>query len=110
MIKKQKYRKQALKGACSRLRTMGVHYLGAGCKLKENKITITKKKKKRKRKEQGIFLVYKDPLHPDAQSIHTSSCTSRGWVEEALLPTELIRTEWSTTVVSGLGLAFDKLE
>lgn len=49
MIKKQKYRKQALKGACSRLRTMGVHYLGAGCKLKENKITITKKKEKKKK-------------------------------------------------------------
>lgn len=40
----------------------------------------------------------------------TSSWTRRGWLEEALLPTELMRTEWSTKVRSGLGLQFDKLE
>lgn len=40
-----------------------------------------------------------------------SSCTSRGWVEDALLPTELTRTEWSaTTGFSGLGLKLAKLE
>lgn len=42
--------------------------------------------------------------------LQTSSCTSRGWVDEALLPTELIRTEWSTMVLSWLGLQFAKLE
>lgn len=42
--------------------------------------------------------------------LQTSSCTSRGCVDEALLPTELIRTEWSTTALSWLGLQFAKLE
>lgn len=39
-----------------------------------------------------------------------SSCTSRGCVEEALLPTELTRTEWSTAGCAGLGLLLDTLE
>lgn len=44
-------------------------------------------------------------------SAQASSCTSRGCVEEALLPTELTLTEWSTTTgFSGLGLQFAKLE
>lgn len=48
---------------------------------------------------------------PQMQTLlQTSSWTSRGCVEEALLPTELMRTEWSTVGFSRWGLQFAKLE
>lgn len=55
-----------------------------------------------RRQQQGLS---------DLVPAQASWCTSRGCVEEALLPTELTLTEWSTaTGVSGLGLQLAKLE
>lgn len=51
-----------------------------------------------------------DPPPPARLLPQTSSCTSSGCVEDALLPTELIRTEWSTAGRSWRGLQFARLE
>lgn len=84
----------------------GVHYPGGGFESKENKITIMKTKR------MGAVLVG-EPPNTDPQMcilFQTSSWTSRGCVEDVLLPTELIRTERSTEGVSRWGLQFAKLE
>lgn len=80
----------------------GTSYPEVGYKSKENEITIMEAER------TGMETAGKPVGQICAQA---SSCTSKGWVEEALLPTELTLTEWSTTTgFSGLGLQFAKLE
>lgn len=78
----------------------GVLYPGTGCK--SNEITSIETKRK------GLVFAGKALA---LWGLQASSCTSRGWVEDALLPTELIRTQWSTAEGrSRLGLQFARLE
>lgn len=76
----------------------GVHYPGAGCK--SNRTVIGPR-------GTGTSALGRSQTCGPLQA---SSWTSRGWVDEVLLPTELIRTEWSTTMFSWLGLQLAKLE
>lgn len=78
----------------------------SGCSLPRSRMQVKRNKITTETKQMRITPLWR----PADILLQTSSCTSSGCVDEALLPTELIRMEWSTTVLSWLGLQFAKLE
>lgn len=83
----------------------------AGCPLPWNRMPVEGKRNNQYRnQEKRDCSCWGDPP-PQLLLLQASSCTRRGCVEEALLPTELILTQWSTAVGrSRFGLQFAKLE
>lgn len=82
----------------------------SGCLLPWSRIRVEGKQRNHceNQESRGVGVVRRPPRMQTL--LQTSSWTSRGCVEEALLPTELMRTEWSTAAFSRWGLQFAKLE